>query len=156
MRRTDKQIQSQEEISQLIRQCSVCRLGMAKDNIPYIVPVCFGYDGEAIYFHTANVGMKLDFIRANKQVCFEFEYGIEVIAHEEKPCNWSFAFQTVVGFGKAEELQSEEEKKKGLNHIMAQYSFRNWDLSGIPLTNVAVWKIKIDSMTGKQSAKHVD
>ena len=35
-----------------MRTAQICRLGLCKDNRPYIVPVNFGYDGEHIYFHT--------------------------------------------------------------------------------------------------------
>jgi hypothetical protein len=44
MRRTDKEIRSREEIDEIIRGSHVCRIAMAMDNMPYIVPVSFGYD----------------------------------------------------------------------------------------------------------------
>ena len=152
MRRSDKQIQSKAAISEVIRNCQVCRIGLCKDNRPYIVPVSFGYDEEAIYFHTAvNQGKKLEYIAANKQVCFEFEHNVEVVAHDDKACNWSFNYQSVIGYGEVEELQGDTEKREGLQHIMKQYSKKSWDFNGIPLTSLSVWKITIDSMTGKQS-----
>jgi len=52
MLRNDKEIMDRKFISQIIKNCQVCRLGLAKDNSPYIVPVSFGYDGDALYFHT--------------------------------------------------------------------------------------------------------
>ena len=58
MRRTDKEITDQDLISRVIQNAQVCRLGLARDNIPYILPVSFGYDGKAIYFHTAKEGRK--------------------------------------------------------------------------------------------------
>ena len=45
MRRKDKEITDRDDISQVIRKCQVCRIGLAMDNKPYIVPVSFGYDG---------------------------------------------------------------------------------------------------------------
>ena len=53
--------------------------------------------------------------------------------------------------GKAEELTTVEDKIAGLTHIMRQYSDKKWDFEDIPLTGLSVWKISIDSMTGKQS-----
>ena len=35
------------------RSCQVCRLGLCDGGEPYVVPLCFGYDGEALYFHAA-------------------------------------------------------------------------------------------------------
>ena len=40
------------------------------------MPVSFGYDGAALYFHTAPKGRKIDFIEANNRVCFEFEANV--------------------------------------------------------------------------------
>jgi nitroimidazol reductase NimA-like FMN-containing flavoprotein (pyridoxamine 5'-phosphate oxidase superfamily) len=78
MRRKDKEVTDQELISRIIRSCQVCRLGLAKDDAPYIFPVSFGYDGTAIFFHTAREGKKIDYINANSVVCFEFEHGVHL------------------------------------------------------------------------------
>lgn len=156
MRRKDKQIMDTDKISRVIKQCQVCRLGLSQNDLPYIVPVSFGFDGHTLYFHTALEGKKTDILAANKNVCFEFETGVQVIENEKTPCNWSFAFQSVIGFGKAEELSSAEDKIKGLTHIVAHYSEKEWGLDKIPLTNIRVWAIHIESMTGKQSPDYAD
>lgn len=151
MRRKDKQITGKNEIDGIIRKCQVCRLGLAKDNQPYIVPVAFGYDGRAIYFHSAITGAKTDYIRANNRVCFEFEHGVKIQSHDDQPCGWSFSFQSVIGFGTVAEIASLDDKMKGLQCIMAQYSEKRWDFSAIPVTGVTVWQVTVESMTGKQS-----
>jgi len=156
MRRKDKEIKSAELLSQIIKKCQVCRLGLSQDNVPYIVPVSFGYDGKSLYFHSAKDGRKIDILSMNNKVCFEFESGVEIISDEDKPCSWSFSFQSVIGFGKAEELSSREDKVKGLEYIMGQYSDKKWDFSKIPIDKICVWIINIESMTGKQSLDHVD
>src|SRR3972149_2288018 len=104
MRRKDSEIIERGLIDQTIRKSVVCRLGLAKDNVPYIVPVSFGYDGEAIYFHSAQQGRKIDFITANNRVCFEFEGAVHLLADESSPCNWTFSYQSVIGNGKVVEL----------------------------------------------------
>ena len=50
MRRKEKEITDRREIDGIMRSCSVCRLGLARENVPYIIPVSFGYDGAAILF----------------------------------------------------------------------------------------------------------
>lgn len=156
MRRKDKEIMSIDKISQIIKKCQVCRLGMSQDDMPYIVPVSFGYDGKTLYFHTALEGKKIDILTVNQNVCFEFEAGVQVIANETTACSWSFSFQSVIGFGKVEELSSPEDKSKGLTHIMAHYSEQEWGLNKLPLTSLRVWAIHIEKMTGKQSPDHAD
>jgi len=43
MRRSDKEIESIDETAELIRKCQVCRIGMSRNDKPYIVPVSFGF-----------------------------------------------------------------------------------------------------------------
>lgn len=150
MRRKDKGVK-ETEISEIIRKCQVCRLAMSQDDKPYIVPVSFGYDETSIYFHSARVGKKIDILSVNNNVCFEFESEVTLLSDETSPCNWSFSFQSVIGFGKVEELSTVEDKIIGLSHIMRQYSNKKWDFKNIPLSGLSVWKISIDSITGKQS-----
>ncbi len=156
MRRKEKEIKDITQISQVIKKCQVCRLGLSQNDIPYIVPVSFGYDGAKLYFHSAKDGKKIDILSVNKKVCFEFESGVEIVANETKPCAWSFSFQSVIGLGEVEELSSPEDKIKGLQHIMAQYSGKEWSFEKLPLDGLRVWVINIASMTGKQSLDRDD
>lgn len=151
MRRSDKEIKDTALISQIIGNCQVCRLGLAKDNIPYILPVAFGYDGAALYVHTAKEGRKIEFIQANPRVCFEFERSVRLKSHESAACSWSFSFQSVIGYGAIRELTDPAEIIEGLNLIMRQYSEREWSFNETSIAEIRVWKITIESMTGKQS-----
>jgi nitroimidazol reductase NimA-like FMN-containing flavoprotein (pyridoxamine 5'-phosphate oxidase superfamily) len=151
MRRTDKEITDQALISRLIQIAQVCRLGLARDNIPYILPVSFGYDGKAIYFHTAKEGRKIDFITANNRVCFEFEHDVRLITNDTNPCKWTFSFQSVIGYGHIRELTDLPSKIQGLNEVMRRYSGRDWTYPQENLDAIRVWRITISGLTGKQS-----
>ena len=41
---------SERDIDRLLERRGYCILSMAVDNVPYSIPVSFGYDGEAFYF----------------------------------------------------------------------------------------------------------
>ena len=151
MRRTDKEITDQELISRVIQNAQVCRLGLARDNIPYILPVSFGYDGEAIYFHTAKEGRKIEFLTAKNRLCFEFEHDVRVITNDSNPCKWTFSFQSVIGYGYVQELTEIPSKIDGLNKVMRHYSGRDWTFSEENFEAIKVWRITIESLTGKQS-----
>lgn len=151
MRRVDKEIRDPEIISQIISQSQVCRLGLAKDNVPYIVPVSFGYDGTALYIHTARTGRKIEFIEANPHVCFECEQGVALKPHDRDPCHWTFSFQSVIGYGVIRELTDPVEATAALQLIMGQYSERQWSFTEESIAPLRVWKIMIESVTGKQS-----
>jgi uncharacterized protein len=151
MRRTDKEIASREEMDEIIRGSHVCRIALAIDNMPYIVPVSFGYDGESIYLHTAKEGKKINYFESNNNICFEFERNVKLFRDQYNACKWSFSYESVIGFGKIYELESLEHRKKGINKIMSQYSGKEWAFGDDKLINIRVWKINIISITGKRS-----
>ena len=62
MRRKEKEITTRAVIDAIIRQARVCRLALSEDNQPYVVPLCFGYENDTLYFHCAPKGRKLDII----------------------------------------------------------------------------------------------
>jgi nitroimidazol reductase NimA-like FMN-containing flavoprotein (pyridoxamine 5'-phosphate oxidase superfamily) len=151
MRRQDKEITGQEQLDAIIRGSLVCRLALAKDNAPYLVPVSFGYDGQAIYLHTALSGKKIEYFTANPQVCFEFERQVELRRDPHSACKWSFNYESVIGYGVISELVAPREKEHALNQIMRQYSGRDWPFEKESIAKVRTWKITIHSLTGKQS-----
>lgn len=151
MRRTDKEITDRSIMGQVIQQCQVCRLGLAYENTPYVLPVSFGYDDETLYFHTAREGRKIEFLTANPNVCVEFEHDVRLVPHDTSPCKWTFSFQSVIGYGRVQELTDPANKVAGLNQIMRHYSGREWPMDGENLDAIRVWKVAIENLTGKQS-----
>ena len=59
--------------------------------------------------------------------------------------------ESVIGYGTVEEVMNEREKLDGLEQIMAHYSPAHWDLPQASVEAVRVWKMPIDTVTGKQS-----
>ena len=153
MRRTDKAIGSREEMDEIIRGSQVCRVAMAMDNLPYIVPLSFGYDGKSIYVHTAKEGKKIIFFKNNNNVCFEFERNVKLIVDPVNTCKCTFSYESVIGFGKIYELESLKQRANGMNKIISQYSGEEWIFDEAKLNNTRVWKIEITSITGKRSIK---
>ncbi len=153
MRRADRQIANRSEIDEIIRGCEVCRLGFAAGGAPYVVPVAFGYDGGSLYFHTARKGKKIDCIRENPRVCFEMDRDVQLIAHKMDPCEWGFSFESVIGHGVVVEVFETEEKVHGLNQIMSHYSGAEWRFKPMAVDKTRVWRIPVESVTGKRSDK---
>lgn len=151
MRRKDKAIADRQLIDQILAQAQVCRLGLCRDNQPYIVPLSFGYDGQCLFFHTALEGRKIDYMIANPRVCFELEHEVHLVSHETNPCQWSFSFYSVIGFGRLEELKEPKEQMHALNQIMRHYSGRAWNFTEEALGKVRIWRLVIGEITGKKS-----
>lgn len=150
MRKKEKEITSKSEIEAIIRKAVVCRIAMSDNNIPYIVPVSFGYHDNAIYFHGSLKGQKIDIIKKNQNICFEFDINSEVL-EDKVACGWDMKYQSVIGFGKAEILNDIPEKQNAMAIIMKQYTDKLFDFPEKMVKGTCVVKIAIDSMTGKQS-----
>ena len=149
MRRKEKQITQTADIEQILKQGQVCRLGFVDNNVPYIVPMNYGYQDQVLYFHSAPAGRKIDLIRANPVVCFEVDELVKM-NKAANACDWGASFKSVIGTGTARILDTPEEKKAGLDIIMAQYSDRSFNYPDGKLAKTAVIKVTIEEMTGKQ------
>jgi nitroimidazol reductase NimA-like FMN-containing flavoprotein (pyridoxamine 5'-phosphate oxidase superfamily) len=150
LRRKEKEITAKNEIEFIIRKSTVCRLGLADDGWPYIVPLCFGYRNNALYFHSAKEGRKIEILKRNNQVCFEFD-----IHSELKPgktaCAWGMKYRSVIGYGTASLIEDAEKKRQALDIIMAQYADGAFEYSEKAFKDALVIKVEIENMTGKKS-----
>lgn len=149
MRRSDREEKDQTVINDIINRSTVCRLGMVDGDKPYVVPVCFGYDGKCIYIHGALVGRKIDVMKKNSNICFEIDLIADPIA-SENACDWGMKYQSIIGFGIAIFLEGPDEKRQALDIIMAQYSDKQYQYPDNMLKATAVIKIEIENITCKQ------
>jgi nitroimidazol reductase NimA-like FMN-containing flavoprotein (pyridoxamine 5'-phosphate oxidase superfamily) len=151
MRRKEKEIQNKDEIIEVLEKGEICRLGLCDNNIPYIVPMNYGYSNNHLFFHSAKTGKKIEIIKNNNMACFEIEVDTE-ISKKKLACNWGMKYKTVIGFGKLCEVTDPSEKKKGLSVIMKQYSGSDeWSFPDSNIDKVLVYKMHIDHITGKIS-----
>ena len=150
MRKKEKEITEKSAIETIIKKSLICRLALSDDNSPYIVPLCFGYEDNVLYFHGSQKGKKIDIIKKNQKVCFEFDTNTEIVKAEDA-CRWSMRYRSVIGFGKAVLLEDIDEKRKALNIIMSQYSDGTFQFNDAILKKTGVIKVEIESMAGKQS-----
>ncbi|MGA6926817.1 MAG: pyridoxamine 5'-phosphate oxidase family protein [Desulfosarcina sp.] len=150
MRRKEKAVSDAPAIDAIIKKATVCRLGMVDGDNPYVVPLNFGYRDNVLYFHGALKGRKMDLLKKNPNVCFEFDIAGEAIEKVDA-CDWSMAYQSVIGFGKASLVEELGSKRQALGIIMAHYSDNTFTFPDNKLMATAVIKVEIKTMTGKQS-----
>jgi len=150
MRRTDKEITDRKLIDSIIHKSLACRIAICEDRMPYVVPLAFGYDGKNIYLHSAKEGKKIEILKGNPRICFEFATDCEVIA-TSKACAFTMRYQSVIGFGAAHFLEDIEEKIAGLRIIMRQYTDKLVELTGDDLKKITVIRVDIEQITGKRS-----
>ena len=151
MRREDKEINDIATIEGIIRKARVCRLALSENGRPYIVPLCFGYKDNNLYFHSAREGTKLDIIKKNNNICFEIDIDVEFVKSKEV-CGYNMKYQSVIGFGKAAFIEDIESKRKALDIIMQNYSDESFEYPVEAVKNtITIIRIEVESMTGKKS-----
>ncbi len=157
MRRKDREITETDEILKIVEQAKILHLGLFDDPYPYVVPLHYGYefDGGALvfYLHSAKDGHKLELIRKNPHVCVELETDPELISGGEIPCKYGAVFSSVIGRGRAELLEDEAEKLRGLKRLMEHQTGRSFDFNGAMASAVEVIRVTVPQFTAKARKK---
>ncbi len=151
MRRKDKEIKDANILEDILKSNTVCRVAFSDNNLPYVLPMNYGYDGNAIYLHTAAEGRKINILRRNARVCFEITDNIELKTSTEA-CSFSTKYRSILVFGSATEVIETDEKIAGMQSIMYQQTGKkDWNFQKKQLNNTIVLKISIDSISGKEN-----
>jgi hypothetical protein len=151
MRRKDKEITDKHIIQDILSKSEICRIALTDGESPYIVPLNYGFFENTFYFHSASTGKKIDIIKKNNRVCFEIEYSQEIV-RQAQSCNWTTKYRSVIGFGNIEILTDPEQKKKGLDIIMAHYGKPdNNQYIEADVERIVILKLVITEVSGKQS-----
>ena len=150
MRRKKQEIKDKEAIENIIKNSFICRLAMLDGEVPYIVPVNYGYEDNAIFIHSAPEGKKIDLLKANNRVCFELEYGVDLIK-KEMACDWTTRYKSIIGYGTIEIITDLQGKKHGLDIIMSHNGRENNNVyKEKALDRMVILKLNIQRFTGKQ------
>ena len=148
MRKKEREIKDIKIIDDIIRRCCVCRRAMCDDGQPYIVPLNFGYDGSFLYFHAALEGRKIDIIKRNNRVGFEFDILHDIVT-AKRACDFSAKYESVIGSGTAEILDDLDAKKEALKWIMRQCGSDANDFSDEIIKRTLILRVRIIEISGK-------
>lgn len=149
----EREVTDINEIKEILDKSMIVHVGMIDGDEPYVVPMNYGYtleDGElCIYLHGATVGRKIDIIKANPKVFFEME--CDVTPFEGKvACQYGTTYASVMGLGKAEVLETPEEKIDGLVKFMKTQTGKDFAFDEKMVSIVSVIKITAKDFTAKK------
>jgi len=151
MRRKEKEIAEREVLEEILHKAPVCHLAMSDKDQPYVVPLNFGYHDNALYFHCAQEGRKLDILKRNNRVCFEVDVDHELV-HGVSACEWGMKGRSVVGIGKACLIDDAVGKQQALDIIMKHYGAHEpFSYKGKGFEKALIIKVEIESMSGKKT-----
>lgn len=153
MRRKDREVTDPDKIRQIIKDSHCIRIGFVEEGQVYIVPLNFGFvetDGTyTFYFHGALQGRKMDLIKKSPLVGFELDANYK-LQPGEMACDYTAAFQSIIGNGTMKLLETDQEKREGLQIIMNQYSDKkDWEFPDAMLKQVAVFTLQVTSLSCK-------
>jgi hypothetical protein len=138
-----------DECRNALLKANVGRLGCARENQPYIVPVYFGLDESYIYGFST-LGQTIEWMRSNPLVCLEVD---EIVSSNE--------WVSIIVFGRYEELpdQPEFENARIRAHASLQKRAMWWEPAYISQEHreqshslvPILYRIHIDKITGHRA-----
>lgn len=150
MRRFKQEILIEECIEILKNEKRGVLSVIGDDGYPYGVPLNHYYDPDtdAIYFHGAKEGHKIDAIKNNNKVSYcVYEKGVKRDNH------WSYDVRSVIVFGKMEMITDLNECKKIASDIWWKFGEDENELKDElerSLSRVMCLKLNIEHITGKK------
>ena len=152
-RRSEKEITDKAELNRLLREGKYTVIGMAIDNEPYVVSLSYGYDEAegCLYFHCAPVGEKIDYLKANPEVCATI---VEDRGYVKGECK--HVYSSLVIRGRVDILPSVEEKRHGLQILLKHLEndpdtmLKQYSSDEKSYDAVGVLRLKITSISGKK------
>jgi hypothetical protein len=110
---------SPPEIENLLHKEMIARIGCHTGGYPYVVPVTYVYDGEAIIGYSPD-GLKLTMMRRNPKVCVEVD-------HIDDLATW----RSVIATGTFQEL-SGAEAEEALGKLESRLLSRKVSATAVP------------------------
>ena len=156
IKRKDKELTDRDEIFATIKRGKFTSLALCRDNEPYIVTMNYGYDERlnAMFFHCALEGQKLDFIENNPEVCGTV---IEDLGYGHGECE--HYYRTVVFRGQLYRVDTLEEKKHGIGVMIEHLEEHPEETKARLLKDdktyerMHILRLDITDITGKQGLK---
>lgn len=153
MRKTQQEIKDPKVLEEILSGATICRMALMDGELPYIVPVNYGYRNGSLFIHSAPEGKKIELLKKQNQVCFEVEDAAEILKGE-RACSWTTRYRSVIGYGILEILSDALSKQQGLEVIMAQHGAPDQiEFDPGNMDRMVILKLTITSMTGKKSSK---
>ncbi|PWW08569.1 hypothetical protein DFQ01_101292 [Paenibacillus cellulosilyticus] len=136
-------------------------LGLSADDTPYVVPLNFVWRENAIYFHGAAEGRKVDYMQRNARGCFTVSQSYGTLT-SPVPAHIDTAYMSVMLFGRLSTVDTLEEATSVMQAMIDKYmpGFYNKPLAAQHLdkhrsslgSRTMIYKLAVESMSAKSNA----
>lgn len=158
LRRKEKEIADPAEMKAILGRTQYVTVAMCRDDEPYLATLSHGYDPErnAIYFHCAAEGKKIEFLKANGRV-----WGQAIVDRGYADGRCDHLFESVQFAGRVTFVAQAAEKRRALGVMIRQLESAPGKVEAEQVTDAAVervciGRIDIEFMSGKRSVKVVE
>lgn len=155
LRRKEQEIRDSAELKAILAETRYVTVAMCRNDEPYLVTLSHGYDEKrnAVYFHCAFAGKKIDFLKANNRV-----WGQAFIDRGYVQGKCDHLFTSVQFSGRVSFVADAAEKRRALAVMIRQLE-RDPDRvlaakvtdARVEATNIG--RIDIEFMSGKRTEK---
>jgi nitroimidazol reductase NimA-like FMN-containing flavoprotein (pyridoxamine 5'-phosphate oxidase superfamily) len=154
MQKKEREILDKRIYKEIMKNGKFSTISMCRNDEPYIVTLNYGFDAinNNLYFHSAQKGLKLEFLKENQKVCGTI---IEDLGYVNDDC--SHKYRSIVFWGDMTIVENLEEKKHAfdimLNHLEDNPSKlkKRFLKSEQSYENTCLLKLDINLITGKAS-----
>lgn len=115
MQKKERKINDKNKIREILLKGKYVTISMCRRDEPYIITLSYGFDEaqNALYFHSANLGLKLDILKENSNVCATI---IEDLGYINGAC--SHKYRSVVFWGNMTIINELGEKKHAFDVLL--------------------------------------
>jgi uncharacterized protein len=143
-------VESRKEMEKILTEEHLGYLGLSKDGMPYVVPITFGYADGKILFHCSLEGKKLDYIRANPQVCLTVARSFGEIVPHPQGASCHADSDSVVCYGTARIIADADERVRILNIFNRCLQPKAKEMTSAEVETCHAVEIRITEMTGRE------
>lgn len=153
MRKREREVTDEQTIREILEKSKVLHLGLADADMPYVVPMNYGYIYEngklTLYMHGATEGYKYEVIRRNPKVSFAME--CDVVPFEGKmPCQYGTSYASIMGQGKAAIMENVDEKIQALTVLMKTQTGKDFVFNEKLVSIVSVIRVDVETFSAKE------
>ncbi|HUW91021.1 MAG TPA: pyridoxamine 5'-phosphate oxidase family protein [Candidatus Nanopelagicaceae bacterium] len=154
MQKKEREILDKGLLLEIMRNGKFTTISLCRNNEPYIVTLSYGFDerDNCLYFHSAQKGLKLEYLKENQKVCGTI---LEDLGYVKNDC--SHKYRSIVFWGDMIIVENLDEKKHAfdilLNHLEDNPSKvkKRFFKSEESYKNTCLLKLDINLITGKAS-----
>jgi len=136
---------------ELLAAAAMGYLATASEGWPYVLPLAYVYDGEAVYFHCGE-GLMASLLAEESRACLAVTTTPQFVA-AANPCENSFCYESVLAFGEVTRLDEAAHRERVLRLLLSKYHPQTADQPFLPdrFAGTLAYVLSIDALTYKRS-----